>query len=95
MATRDEVIAARARVEEEEDGHHIPPEGDARLIRMMEDIHKLAVSPHGEALRIPTFSGMVPPQKNEATFAQWIHEVKQALERFPETTVQKTGSLGP
>ena len=28
---------------------------------MMEDIHKLAVSPHGEALRIPTFSGVVPP----------------------------------
>ena len=79
VATKDEVMAARARVEEE-DGHHIPPEGDARLIRMMEDIHKLAVSPHGEALRIPTFSGTVPPQKNEATFAQWMHEVRQALE---------------
>ena len=87
VATKDEVMAARARVEEE-DGHHIPPEGDARLLRMMEDIHKLAVSPHGEALRIPTFSGMVPPQKNEATFAQWMHEVRQALERFPETTVR-------
>ena len=87
VATKEEVMAARARVEEE-DGHHIPPEGDARLLRMMEDIHKLAVSPYGEALRIPTFSGTVPPQKNEATFAQWMHEVRQALERFPETTVR-------
>ena len=90
VATRDEVAAARARAEEEEDGHHIPNgnEGDERLIRMMEDIHKLAASPHGEALRIPTFSGVVLPPKNEATFAQWIHEVKQALEKFPETTVR-------
>ena len=42
---------------------------------MMEDIHKLAVSPHGDALRISTFSGVVPPPKNEATFSQWVHEI--------------------
>ena len=90
VATPDEVEAARAKAAEEEDDHHIPHgnEGDARLFRMMEDIHKLAVSPHGEALRIPTFSGVVPPPKNEAMFAQWIHEVRQALEKFPETTVR-------
>ena len=54
----------------------------------MEDIHKLAVSPHGEALRIPTFSGSVPPGKNEVTYSQWIHEVREALTRFPESTVR-------
>ena len=90
MATSEELGAARARAVEEEDGPHAPYGniGDARLFRMMEDIHKLAVSPHGEALRIPTFSGVIPPPKNEATFVQWIHEVRQALEKFPETTVQ-------
>ena len=90
VATPDKIEAARTRAAEEEDDHHIPNgnEGDARLFRMMEDIHKLAVSPHGEALRIPTFSGVVSPPKNEAMFAQWIHEVRQALEKFPETTVR-------
>ena len=54
----------------------------------MEDIHKLAAGPSGEALRIPTFSGTVPPPKNEATFAQWIHEVREAQNRFPESAVR-------
>ena len=56
VATPDEIEAARAKAAEEEDDHHIPHgnEGDARLFRMMEDIHKLAVSPHGETLRIPS-----------------------------------------
>ena len=54
----------------------------------MENIHKLAVSPHGDTLRISTFSGVVPPPKNEATFSQWVHEVRDALERFPEPTVR-------
>ena len=64
------------------------PSGEAKFIRMMEDIHKLAVSPHGDALRISTFSGVVPPPKNEATFSQWVHEVRDALGRFPEPTVR-------
>ena len=92
VATQTEVIAARAKAteEEEEDGHpsHDEDEGDTRLLQLMNGIHKLATSPHGEALRIPTFSGVVPIPKNEATYAQWIHEVKQALDRFPETTVR-------
>ena len=92
VATQTEVIAARAKAteEEEEDGHpsHDEDGGDTRLLQLMNGIHKLATSPHGEALRIPTFSGVVPIPKNEATYAQWIHEVKQALDRFPETTVR-------
>ena len=35
----------------------------------MEDIHKLTVSPHGDALRSLSFSEAVPPNKNKATFA--------------------------
>ena len=87
-ATPDEVEHARRRDEEPEDP--LDPQGgqDAKLLRMMEDIHKLAASPHGEALRIPTFSGSIPPNKKEATFAQWIHEVKDAQNRFPESTVR-------
>ena len=54
----------------------------------MEDLHKLAASPHGEALRIPTFSGSTPSGKNEATFAQWINEVRDAQARFPEPTIR-------
>ena len=61
---------------------------DARFLGMMEDLHKLAASRHGEALRIPTFSGSTPPGKNEATFAQWIHEVRDAQARFPEPTIR-------
>ena len=61
---------------------------DVRFFGMMEDLHKLAVSPHGEALRIPTFSGSTPPGKNEATFAQWIHEVRDTQARFPEPTIR-------
>ena len=63
-------------------------EQDARFFGMMEDLHKLAVSPHGEALRIPTFSESTPPGKNEATFAQWIHEVRDAQARFSEPTIR-------
>ena len=46
------------------------------------------MSPHGDALRISTFSGVVPPPKNEATFSQWVHEVRDDLGRFPEPTVR-------
>ena len=31
---------------------------------------------------------MVPPPKNEATFSQWVHEIRDVLERFPEATVR-------
>ena len=55
---------------------------------MMKDIHKLAVNPGGEALRIQNFTGSKPPNKNETTFAYWIHEVKEAQARLPESTVK-------
>ena len=42
----------------------------------------------GEALKIPTFSGTEPPPKNETTFVQWIHDVKEAQTKFPESTVR-------
>ena len=29
-----------------------------------------------------------PPPNNEATFSQWVHEVRDALGRFPEPTVR-------
>lgn len=88
VATHEEVAEAKRRLEEEDAWHPAPqpedPSGEAKFIRMMEDIHKLAVSPHGDTLRISTFSGVVPPPKNEATFSQWVHEVRDALGRFPE-----------
>ena len=92
VATHEEVAEAKRRLEEEDAWHLAPqpedPSAEAKFIRMMEDIHKLAVSPHGDALRISTFSGVVLPPKNEATFSQWVHEVKDALGRFPEPTVR-------
>ena len=92
VATHEEVAEAKRRLEEEDALHPAPqpedPTGEAKFIRMMEDIHKLAVSPHGDALRISTFSGVVPPPKNEATFSQWVHEVRDALGRFPEPTAR-------
>ena len=92
VATHEEVAEAKRRLEEEDVWHPAPqpedPSGEAKFIRMMEDIHKLAVSLHGNALRISTFSGVVPPPKNEATFSQWVHEVRDALGRFPEPTVR-------
>ena len=42
----------------------------------------------GEALKIQTFSGTEPPPKNEITFAQWTHDVREAQTRFPESTVR-------
>ena len=69
-ATPDEVEHAKEKDEEaEERVSHLSAEGqDVKFMRMMEDIHKLAAGPSGEALRIPTFSGVVPVPKNEATF---------------------------
>ena len=91
VATHEEVSDAKRRVEDEA-WHHEAHTGDAtaeaRFARMMEDIHKLAASPHADALRISTFSGVVPPPKNEASFSQWVHEVKDAMGRFPEATVR-------
>ena len=87
QATPEEVGWAR-RHEEEAERESIPDNQDARIIRMMEDIHRLAVNPGGEALRIQTFSGSIPPNKNETTFAQWIHEVREAQVRNSETTVR-------
>ena len=76
-----------SRQAEEEERASQPDNQEARFIRMMEDIHKLAVNPR-EALRIQTFSGSVPPNKNETTFAHWIHEVKEAQARLPESTMR-------
>ena len=89
-ATPEEVEHAKERDEEAEESESQPgtePQ-EAKFMRMMEDIHKLAAGPSGEALRIPTFSGTVPIPKNEATFVQWIHEVREAQNRFPESTVK-------
>ena len=86
-ATPEDVERAR-RHEEEAERESVPDNQEARFIRMMEDIHKLAVNPGGEALRIQTFSGTIPPPKNETTFSQWIHEVKEAQARSPEQTVR-------
>ena len=91
VATHEEVSDAKRRVEDEAWHHGAHAEdatAEARFARMMEDIHKLAASPHGDALRISTFSGVVPPPKNEASFSQWVHEVKDAMGRFPEATVR-------
>ena len=91
VATHEEVSEVKRRLGDEEWHHDTPADditAEATFARMMEDIHKLAVSPHGDALRISTFSGVVPPPKNEATFTQWVHEVRDALGRFPEATVR-------
>ena len=41
-----------------------------------------------ESTRIPTFSGMVPTPRNEATLEQWMYRVTRAADRFPESTVK-------
>ena len=87
QAAPEEVEQAR-RHEEEAERESMPDTQETRLIRMMEDIHRLAVNPGGEALRIQTFSGSIPPNKNETTFAQWIHEVREAQGRNSEATVR-------
>ena len=55
---------------------------------MMEDIHTLARQPNGDALRIPNFSGSIPPGKGEVSFTQWVYEVKDALFRHPVGVVR-------
>ena len=81
VATHKEVAEAKRKAKEEAwhyEPHQEENQGDVRFLRMMADIQKLAVSPHGEALRISTFSGTVSPPKNEAPFSQWVHEVRDA-----------------
>ena len=63
-------------------------DSNTRFLKMMGDLYKLAASPQEEALRIPTFSGSTPPGKNEATFAQWIYEVRDAEARFSESIIR-------
>ena len=70
------------------EGNSSTDDPDTRFLKMMEDLYKLATSSQEEALRIPTFSGSTPPGKNEATFAQWIYEVRDAQARFPEPTIR-------
>ena len=50
-ATLEEVDKARRKAEEDERGS-LPHNQEAQFLRMMEDIHKIAVNPGGEALRI-------------------------------------------
>ena len=50
-ATPEEVDRARRRAEEDERESQ-PPNQEAQFLRMMKDIHKLAVNPGGEALKI-------------------------------------------
>ena len=38
------------------EGNSSTDDPDTRFLKMMEDLHKLAASPHEESLRIPTFS---------------------------------------
>ena len=89
-ATPEEVDHAREKDEkgEERESQLGAETQEAKFMRMMEDIHKLAARPSGEVLKIPTFSGTVPIPKNKATFVQWIHEVREAQNRFPESTVK-------
>ena len=56
LAYPDEVKHARIREEDDERAPQ-PETQEAKFIRMMEDMHKLAVNPNGDALMIPTFSG--------------------------------------
>ena len=95
LGQRIQLVCRQAALEEvgqarrhEEEAESMPDTQETRLIRMMEDIHRLAVNPGGEALRIQTFSGSIPPNKNETTFAQWIHEVREAQGRNSEATVR-------
>ena len=62
QAAPEEVGQAR-RHEEEAERESMPDTQETRLIRMMEDIHRLAVNPCGEALRIQTFSGSTHPTR--------------------------------
>ena len=89
-ATPEEVKHAKEKDEEAEERASQPgvETQEAKFMQIMEDIHKLAAGPSGEALRIPTFSGTVSIPKNEAIFVQWIHEVREAQNRFPESTVK-------
>ena len=82
-ATPEDLDRVR-RHEDEADREPTPDNQEVRFLRMMEDIHRIAVNPSGEALRIQTFSRTVPPPKNETTFSQWIHEVREAQTRNPE-----------
>ena len=87
IASMGEILQATEPAEEPE-RNLSPDDQDTKFLKMMEDLHKLTANPHGEALRIPTFSGSTPPGKNEATFAQWIHEVRDIQARFPESTIR-------
>ena len=92
VATHEEVTEAKRKLEEEDVWHPGPqpedPNGEAKFIQIMEDIHKLAVNPHGDALRISTFSGVVPQPKYKAICSQWVHEVRDVLGRFPKSTIR-------
>ena len=63
-------------------------DNETRFFRMMEDIHILARQPNGDALRIPNFSGSIPPGKGEVSYTQWVYEMKDALSRHPVGVVK-------
>ena len=86
-ATQSEVEAGRTKDELESIASH-PDRGEERFLKMMENFATIASKPAGDALKIPTFSGTIPLPKDEATFAQWAHEVREALAKYPEATVR-------
>ena len=92
-AEGEEVTQARRRLEgpiPEMGGLHPPPENnETRFFRMMEDIHTLARQPNGDALRIPNFSGSIPPGKGEVSYTQWVYEVKDARTLGEHVPVQE------
>ena len=88
----EEVGKVRRRLEgpiPEMGGLHPPHEdNETRFFQMMEDIHTLARQPNGDTLRIPNFSGSIPPGKGEVSYTQWVYEVKDALSRHPVGVVR-------
>lgn len=65
-----------------------PSPGERRMERMLEDIHQLAQHPSSETLKIPNFSGELPPGKGEVSYSQWIFEVRDAMSMHSEQTVK-------
>ena len=60
----------------------------ARKPKEEEQRESIVDTQEGRIQRIQTFSGSTPPNKNDTTFAQWIHEVREAQARILESTVR-------
>ena len=96
-AEDDEV--AQAGTVPEIGGLSLPQEdNETRFFRMMKDIHILARQPNGDALRIPNFSGAIPPGKGEESFTQRVYPegvrrswITRSLRESPAETVRSLG----